>query len=258
MVKMKAHIPAVTYKNYTLPTAKPFKSDTYYKEKVWTVQEHIYQKLKKISEFLETLYPTLSDKFSKNIKGVVEKNIKILFKDLDLLQSSFHKEPESFNTKKLNVNQHSITEMKNVCDTLQTISTYEYESKNLGKIKHVLNELEHLIQPTKLEKSLEKARAKSKPKTATTKKKPIPVKAKKVIKEKHKVEVKIKKKTLSKTVKKPTKLSKPVKKTTSTTKLSKPIKVVVKQSAKSKTAGKKLKPTVKKVIKPKTKISARR
>ena len=36
------------YKNYALPTSKPLSSHAFYKEKVWTVQEQIYKKLKKI------------------------------------------------------------------------------------------------------------------------------------------------------------------------------------------------------------------
>ena len=110
---------------------------------------------------------------------MIEKKLKILIKDLDLLQNDLHKNPESFNTNKLKINQHHITEMKNVCDTLQTVSSYEYEFKNLSKIKHALHELEHLIKPTSAERSSEKAPVKSKPTTVTAKKGTIRVKAQK-------------------------------------------------------------------------------
>ena len=167
MGKTKVYPPIEKYKNYSLPTSKPLKSHAFYKEKVWTLQEQMYKKLKKVAELLERLYPKLTDDFSKNIKVVIEKNLEILIKDLDLMQQELLKKPSSFNTNKLKINQHRITEMKNVCDTLQTVRSYEYEVKNLAKIKHALHELERLIQPTSFEKSLEKAGVKNKQKAVS-------------------------------------------------------------------------------------------
>jgi len=244
MGKMGAYQPTENYKNYSLPTSKPLKSHAFYKEKVWTLQEQIYKKLKKVAEFLESLYPKLTDDFSKSIKVVIEKNLEILIENLDLMQHGLHKNPDSFNTNKLKINQHRITEMKNVCDTLQTIKSYEYEFKNLGKIKHALNELEHLIQPTSFERSLEKARVKSKPKTVPEKKEHILVEAKKKIEEDSIVKSK-KQKAISKK-------NKPA------TKLPKQIKIESKQPKKSATPVHKLKPSEKKVIEPKTKLPAQK
>ena len=65
------------------------RSHALYKEKVWTLQEHIYQKLKKVAEFLDSLYPKLTDDFSMNIKVVIEKNLEILMKDLALPATGF-------------------------------------------------------------------------------------------------------------------------------------------------------------------------
>ncbi len=172
MSKIGVYRPEDKYKNYSLSTSKPLKSHAYFTEKVWTMQEQIYKKLKNVAKYLESLYPKLTDDFGKNIKVMIEKNLGILIKDLDLMQQSLHKNPDSFNTKKLKINQHHIDEMRNVCDALQTVNTYEYEFKNLGKTKHALNELEHLIQPTKFEKSLEKAQVKSGQKTKSAKKLP--------------------------------------------------------------------------------------
>lgn len=241
MGKIGAYQPTEQYKNYSLPTSKPLSSHAFYKEKVWTVQEQIYKKLKKVAEYLESLYPNLTDDFNKNIKVVIEKNLETLIDDLDLMQRGLHKNPESFNTKKLKINQHCITEMKNVCDTLQTVSSYEHEFKKLGKIKHTLNELEHLIQPTSFEKSLEKARIK-KPKTVHAKKERTPADAKKKTKEKSTVKTK-KPKTLPKEVK-------------ATTKLAKPIKKVSTKLQKSEAPLSKLKQPAKKVTKPKPKLPA--
>lgn len=168
---MGTYLPTVKYKNYSLPIPKPIRSQTFYHEKVWTLQEQIYKKLKKVAEFLETLHAQLTGEFSGNIKVVIEKNLEILTKDLDLMQRGLHKNPYLFNTSKLKTNQHCITEMKNVCDTLQTVRSYEYESKKLGKVKHLLSELEHLIQPTGSEKNLETTQVKSKLKTVSAKKK---------------------------------------------------------------------------------------
>lgn len=204
MGKMGAYQPPEKYKNYSLPTSKPVKSHAFYKEKVWTVQEQIYRKLKKVTEFLETLYPKLTDDFSKNIKVVIEKNLEILIEDLDHLQSSLDKNPTSFNTNKIKINQQRITEMKNVCDTLQTVSSYEYEFKNLGKLKHALNELEHLIRP--LEADLKKAHVAIKSKAAHPKK-PTLVETKKKIKKESPVKS-TKQKAISKKAKPATKLPK--------------------------------------------------
>ena len=243
MGNMRAYQPTEKYKNYSLPTSKPLKSHAFYKEKIWTLQEQIYKKLKKIAEFLESLYPKLTDDVSKNIKDVIEKNLEILIKDLDLMQHSLQKNPDSFNTNKLKINQQHITEMKNVCDTLQTVRSYEYEFKKLGKIKHALHELEHLIQPTSFERNLEKARVKSKPKTVPAKKEHLLVGAKEKIKEESIVKSK-KQKTISK-------------KTNPATKLLKQIKIESKQSKKSAASLDKLKSSEKKVTKKKPRLPAK-
>jgi hypothetical protein len=256
MGRIGAYQPTQKYKNYLLPTSKPLKSHALYKEKVWTLQEQIYKKLKKVAELLENLYPKLTDNFSNNIKVVIEKNIKILIEDLDLMQSSLHKNPDSFNTNQLKINQNHITEMKNVCDTLQTVRLYEYEFKNLGKIKHALNELEHLIQPTNFERSLEKARVKSKRKRVPAKIGRILVEAKKKIEEDSLVRSK-KQKAISKKTKPAMKFPKQIKieskqpkaiskKTKSAMKLPKQIKIESKQPKKSATPKHKLKTSEKK------------
>lgn len=229
MGKNKVVQPTAKYKNYSLPTSKPLKSHAFYEEKVWTLQEQIYKKLKKVAEFLENLYPKLTDDFSKNIKGVIKKNLEILTEDLDLMQHSLKENPDSFNTNKLKINQHRIAEMKNVCDDLQTVKSSEYEFKNLAKIRHVLNELDHLIQPTSFKSGSEKAPVKSKQKTVSEKKEPILVKAQK-------------KKTISKKTKPATKS----------------LKLKKIETKKPKKTSPKLKPTEKKVkvTKPKQKLPA--
>lgn len=210
MGKIGTYQPTEKYINYSLPTSKPLRSHAFYTEKVWTLQEKIHKQLKKIAEFLENLYPKLTDDFSKNIKVVIKKNLEILIEDLELMQHGLYKNPDSFNTNKLKINQHRINEMKDVCDTLQKVSSYEHEVENLIKIKHTLKELEHLIQPTNFEKNLEKARAKNKPKTAPAKKEHILVEAKKKIKEEPIVKPK-KQKAISKKAKPETKLPKQIK-----------------------------------------------
>lgn len=232
MSKMGAYQPTEKFKNYLLPTSKPLRSHSSYEEKVWTVQERIYKKLKEIAEFLESLYPKLTDDFSGNIRNIIEKNLETLIQDLDLMQRSLLKNPNTFNTNKLKTNQHCITEMKNVCSTLQTVRSYELESKKLGKMKHALHELELLIQPTSFEMSLEKARVR-KPKALPAKKERISVGAKKI------------KRAISgsKTPKAISKKAKPK------TKLLKPIKIGSKQLQKSKTPIRKQ--SGKKVAKPK-------
>lgn len=238
MGKIGAYQPTEKYKNYSLPTSKPLKSHAFYKEKVWTLQEQIYKKLKKIAKLLESLYPKLTDDFSKNIKTVIEKNIKALIHDLDLIQHGFHKNPDSFNTSKLKTNQRNIAEMKNVCDTLQTIRLYEYEFKNLGKIKHALHELEHLIQPTSFEKSSEKVRVKAE----AAKKGHTPVGTKKKAEEDSIVKPK-----------QPKAISKKAK---HATKLPRQTKIESKRPKKSATPINKLKSSEKKVTKPKPKFPA--
>jgi len=224
MSRIGAYQPTKQYKNYLLPTSKPLRSHALYKEKVWSLQEQIYQKLKKVAQFLEGLYPKLTDDFSKNVKVVIERNLEILMDDLDLMQNSLNEDPHSFNTNKLKTNQHCITEMKDVCNTLQSVRSYEYESKLLGKIKHELHELENLIQPTSYEKSLEKARVKNKPKTVPTKKERIKGKTTATVKSQ-------KQKAISKKAKPTTKLVKPIKKA------NKPLKKSEKKATKSKPKG---------------------
>jgi hypothetical protein len=240
MSKMGTFQPTEKYKNYSQPNSKPFKSHSFYTEKVWTLQEQINKKLKKIAEFIESLYPKLTDDFRGNIQIVIEKNVETLVKDLDLLQTELHNNPSTFNTSKLKTNQHYINEMKHACDTLQTISSYEHEFKKLGKIKHALTELEHLIQPTSFEKSLKTAQVKSKPKAAPAKKEHILVQTQKKIKEKSVANSKN-----QKTISKKAKL---------TTKLLKPIKTDNKKLQKSKVSAPKLKQAAKKVAKPKAKL----
>lgn len=243
MGKLGAYEPIDQYKNYSLPTSKPLRSHPFYQEKVWTLQDQIYKKLKKIAELLESLYPKLTDDFNQNTKNVIEKNLKTVIEDLDLLQQGFHKNKYTFNTKKLKTNQQCITEMKNACDTLQTVRAYEYEFRNLGKIKHALTELEHLIQPTSFERNLEKTQAKSKPKAVPAKKRPILVKAKKKIKEESIAKSKKQKVILKK--------AKPV------TKLPKQKKIASKQPKKTETPVRKIKQAAKKVTKSKPKLTAK-
>lgn len=227
------------YKKYNLPTSKPQRSHPYYEEKLWTLQEQIFKKLNIISKLLLNLYPKLTDQSSINIKDVIESNLKTLIDDLEFLQSGLDKDPSSFNTSKLKTNQKRIDEMKHVCDTLQTVRTYENEYKNLGKIKHALHELQHLIQPSPFQQSLNKAAAKiKKSEKATTKKKPAS-KAKKT-KAKAAVNPKTKKRVAPK--------AKPVKKAKLTAKK------VVRKKAKP---VKKAKLTAKKVVKKKAKSTAK-
>lgn len=209
MSKIGAYEPEDKHKNYLLPTAKLSRNHAF-KEKVWTLQEQISQKLKKIAEFLEDLYPKLTDDFSSNTKAVIEKNVEKLLEHLSLMQNGFENSPSTFNTNNLKINQNCITEMKSVCDSLQTVRSYEFESKKLGKIKHELKGLERLIQPTSIEKSLKKTPAKTATKKAPAKKGRTPVKAKKT-KVQPKVSAK-KKSASSKKEKPPTKLLTPAKK----------------------------------------------
>lgn len=265
MGKMGAYQPTEKYKNYSRPTSKPLNSQAFYTEKVWTVQEQIYKKIKKVAEFLENLYPKLTDDFNANTKAVIEKNVELLIEDLDLMQRDWQKNPDSFNTNKLKINQQRISEMHAICDTLQTVRSYEYEFKNLRKIKHVLHELEHLIQPTDFEKSIEKTRAKIKQKI---KKESILVKVKKKTKEDSVVASKKQKaasnkiKDLSKLPKKTAvpkeklkasekKVAKPV------AKLSKPVKIASKQPKKSVLSTDKPKTASKKVTHPAVKMAAK-
>lgn len=178
MGKIGAYQPEDRHKNYSLPSSKPFRSHTMYQERVWTLQEKIHRKLKRVGKFLESLYPKITDKFKNNITGVIERNLGILIDDLNQMEHGFHKNPFSFHTNKLKTNQQCINEMKNVCNTLQTVNSFENEFKRLGKIKHALSELEHLIQPSNFEKSLEKAQLKIQTKKAK-KVAPPPSKAKK-------------------------------------------------------------------------------
>lgn len=209
-------------KNYSFPTSKPLRSHPLFKEKVWTLQEQIHEKLRKLAEHLESLYPKLSDNYNRNINVVVDNNIEALIKYLDVMQSGFYKNPYTFNTDKLKTNQDCITGMKNVCDTLQSVRSYENEAKKLGKIKHALKELEHLIQPTRLERSL--AMTSVKPKKTAAKKEHTQVAAKKK-------SVTSKKKTaISKKAKPATKVRKPIKKVSKLPK--KPAKKVTKTTSK--------------------------
>lgn len=222
MSRMGTYESTDKYKNYSLPTFKNRTSG--YQEKVWTLQEQIYLKLKHIAQSLESLYPKLTAASNMNIKVAIEKNLETLSEDLNLMTSGLQKNPDSFNTKTLKTNQHRIDEMKHVCDNLQTISSYESEFKNLSKIKHTLTELEHLIQPTSLERSLQKTTIEKKTKKTPTKKKPTLAATKKKTKPKSTVKSQ-KKKVISK---------------------------------KAKPKAKSLKPPAKKVIKPKKTIPTKR
>lgn len=237
MSKIGAYQPPDKYKNYTQATTKPFKSHMYYQEKVWTLPEQIYKKLKTVAELLEELYPKITDDFSKNIHATIDKNLQVLLGDLDFLRRGLDKDPRSFNTNKLKVNQSHIHEMKKVCDNLQTISSYEYNFKKAGKIKHALHELEHLLQPTSNIKDLKMAPVKSLPKKAPVKK------AKAAIGEK------------KKTTKAP--LAKPKKAKTASKPL-KPIKKALKPAPKkAKAPVHKTKAPVKTPAKPKSKLSVK-
>lgn len=227
---MNSFQPSDKYKNYSLPTAKPSSHQPfYYQQKERTLQEQISHKLEKLTEFLEHLYPELSDKSNRNIKVTIKKNLETFTDDLDLMKGDFQKNPYTFNTDALKTNESCIAEMKDVCDALKTFVVKEDELKKFGKIKHILTELEHLIHPklTNFEKSIEKARIESKQKIGTEKKESIRVKAQNKIKEKPLVKSK-KKKAVSKKVKPAAKLlkqpkvkvdSKPLQKAKPTTKL---------------------------------------
>ena len=104
MDKMGAYQPPEKYKNYLLPTSKPSRSHAFYEQKVWTLQEQIFHKLKKVAEFLESLYPKLSDDYTGHIKVVIERNLETLVEDLDQLQFGLLKNPQDFNTNKLKIN----------------------------------------------------------------------------------------------------------------------------------------------------------
>lgn len=160
MGKIGQYQPRENLKKYSLPMDKPFKGHPYYTEKVWSVQELINKKLNKLANQLDDLYPQLKETVSMNLKVTIEKNLEILNKDLELMQNEMKKNPFSFNTDKLKTNFKLITEMKDVCTLLQSTKSYENEFKKLSKIKHTLHQLEHLIQPTKFEKSLEESREK--------------------------------------------------------------------------------------------------
>jgi len=242
MGKIGAYQPSDKNKNYLLPTSKPITSHPFfYKQKVWTPQEQVHQKLKKIAEYLESLYPKLTDENTMHIKSLIAKNIETLIEDLDKMNSVWKKNPYSFDTNKLKTNQNCIIEMKNVCDKLQRISAYGSEHKKLAKIRHALHELDLLIQPTstETEKIVEKASAKPKIRKKAAKKALIPAKPLKKKKAKSVVSSK-KPKTASKK-------AKPAKKSI------KRVKTVHKVLKKTKTTAHKPKKSVKKVAKPKSK-----
>ena len=106
MSKMAMYQPIEKYKNYSFSTTKPFKSHGFYEEKEWNLQDHIYKKLNKFDELLESLYPKLTDDFSRNTKTVIEKNLDSLKKDLDLMQNGLHKNP--YHSTQINLKQMKI------------------------------------------------------------------------------------------------------------------------------------------------------
>jgi hypothetical protein len=169
MRRSNPYQPAEQFKDYTLSSPKRFKSHMYYQEKVVTLSQRIYKKLKTLSELLESLYPSLTHDAHKNIKAAIKKNVEILIVDLGEMQKDLDNNPSNFNTKDLKTNQNCINDMKSVCDNLQTVSTFEHEFKKLGKIKHVLTELEHLLEPTMYEKNYQEAKMKSALKSAPAK-----------------------------------------------------------------------------------------
>lgn len=173
MSKIGEYNPTEKYKRYSLITPKHDKTHPLYNEREKTLQDHIFKKLKKVSELLESIYPKLADDTSANIKEVIESNLAVLFDNLYLMQSHLHKNPYTFNTSKLKANQKSIAEMKKAADTLQTVSSFENEFKKLSKIKHALHELVQLIEPKVLVAPAKPAAKKETPKSPVKKAAPV-------------------------------------------------------------------------------------
>lgn len=173
MSKIGEYNPTEKYKRYSLITPKHDKTHPLYNEREKTLQDHIFKKLKKVSELLESIYPKLADDTSANIKEVIESNLAVLFDNLYLMQSHLHKNPYTFNTSKLKANQKSIAEMKKAADTLQTVSSFENEFKKLSKIKHALHELVQLIEPKVMVAPAKPAAKKETPKSPVKKAAPV-------------------------------------------------------------------------------------
>jgi len=273
MVKVPTKKPPENFKNFTRPNAKPSNSHSVFQEKVWTLPELIYKKIRIIADLLESLHSKLTESSSKNIKSASENNLKILIKDLDVIQKGLKRNPSSFKTDNLKTNLKCINEMKHVCNALQLHSAYKSEFQNLGHIKHELHELEHLVQPTIYEKSAEKIIEIGKLDKTTTKEE-----NKKTINQKPKVKS-MNKLSTSKTVKKPVAKTTPIKvaskkpvakkavskakpvvkkATKPVAKVTKPKKVVSKLVVKAKTAVSTVKHAVKKIAKPKAKVAVKK
>lgn len=142
MGKIHAFQPVDKLRNYSRATTKPFRSGSIdYQPKIWSLPEQIQKKLGTLAGFIEILFPQGPNDFK------VQSNLEILWKDLDQMQMCLDDNPYEFSHDALQTNLDSITEMKNICDSLKSFNSDKYEIKKLGKLEHVLTELEHLIYP---------------------------------------------------------------------------------------------------------------
>lgn len=148
MGKINAYQPRQDFKSYLYPTAKPYKSGAIgYQQRVWTLEDQIYFHLKKIAHFIDLLFEKSTNIHKKQVAISVKKNIEVLHKDLELLKKSLQKKLIDIDKKKLKINDRWISEMKTTCDNFKNLITDTIEVKILHKLRHMLNELEHLIKP---------------------------------------------------------------------------------------------------------------
>lgn len=151
MGKLNEYEPIERYQNFTNPTTKPFKSGAVgFQEKKYTLQEQIYHRLKKAAKLIEVLFATATHHHSPETSSKIRQNLGKLNNDIFLIQNSLVNEPFDFSTSHLEINQEWIDDMKGIVNNLRLSMSDTNDSneiRNVGRLNHILTELDHLMHP---------------------------------------------------------------------------------------------------------------
>lgn len=157
MGKLNEYEPIERFQNFSNPTTKPFKSGAVgFQEKSLTLQERIFHRLKKAGKLIEALFSAALHNHSTEVTNRIRQSLGKLNNDIYLIQDSLDNKPLDFNSSKLEVNPGWIEEMKDIIEDLRNsiLDTNEPNNtnnvndiKNIGRLNHILTELDHLMQP---------------------------------------------------------------------------------------------------------------
>lgn len=149
MGKLHAYQPIEKFEDFSNPSSRPFKSNAIgFQEKTWTLRDQILHRFKKAAKILEVLFDKAPNHQDREETNMIVQGLSELNNNIYKIQHSLENDLEMLSGEKLDKQQNSINTMKRLIELLRPMMIEDQEIKNLGKLNHLLTELNHLLLPS--------------------------------------------------------------------------------------------------------------